>query len=194
MLGPLVLIALASPCQAASDPPVKDAPFKQYMAACVVVFPKQPKLSEREMFSDRRVKLHVETHRAAPVAYWIAEGQAPAPGTAPERTLDAARDDVLTALGGRLREERAVERDGRPGRELIVDVPRDARNGNRVALVRLEVGREASEGWFFEVVAVQPAGKRANPKDAERFIASFAPRAAKGTAPEVGRGKVTGSP
>jgi hypothetical protein len=194
MLGPLVLLALASPGQAPGDSPLKDAPFKQYMSACVAVFPKQPKLSEREMLSDRRVKLHVETHRAAPVVYWVAEGRRPDRGADPERTLDAARDDVLAALGGTLREERAVERDGRPGRELIVDVPRDARNGNRVAWVRLEVGREASEGWFFEIVAVRPAGKRANPKDAERFIASFAPRVANGKAPEVGRGKVTGGP
>jgi hypothetical protein len=85
-------------------------------------------------------------------------------GGDPQVLLDRLRSNAVSAVNGRLREEKRITVDGQPARLSVIDMPKD-----QVAVV-LHVMRGDQ---LYQAVAVVSAGQE-NGADTQHFINSFA--------------------
>ncbi len=84
------------------------------------------------------------------------------------RSLDSARDYLLTGKGWTLREERRITLDGFPGRRLTFDVFNPEDRIPFIASTRLFMVR----GDFYQITVVVPKAQSDSP-DVDRFLGSF---------------------
>ncbi len=90
-------------------------------------------------------------------------------GSEPAAVLDAARDDAVAQLKGKLQDEKPLDLAGFPARELTIEVPRSVVAGGATGKARLAlIGAR-----LYQVIAVQPL-QRSKPEEADAFLASFA--------------------
>ena len=82
----------------------------------------------------------------------------------PQAVLDRVRDDTVSWVNGRLREEKRITVDGQPARRSVIDIPED----NKVCVL-LQVLRGDQ---LYKAIAVVSAGQE-NGADTQRFIDSF---------------------
>ena len=85
-------------------------------------------------------------------------------GGDPQVLLDRLRSNAVSAVNGRLREEKRITVDGQPARRSVIDMPKD-----QVAVV-LHVMRGDQ---LYQAIAVVSAGHE-NGADTQHFIDSFA--------------------
>ena len=85
-------------------------------------------------------------------------------GGDPQVLLDRLRSNAVSAVNGRLREEKRITVDGQPARRSVIDMPKD-----QVAVV-LHVMRGDQ---LYQAIAVVSAGQE-NGADTQHFIDSFA--------------------
>jgi hypothetical protein len=85
-------------------------------------------------------------------------------GGDPQVLLDRLRDNAVSAVNGRLRDEKRITVDDQPSRRSVIDMPKD-----QVAVV-LHVMRGDQ---LYQAIAVVSAGQE-NGADTQRFINSFA--------------------
>ena len=86
-------------------------------------------------------------------------------GGVPQAVLDRVRDDTVSWVDGRLREEKRITINGQPGRRSVIDIPEDHK-----VCVLLQVLRGDQ---LYKAIAVVSAGQE-NCADTKRFIDSFA--------------------
>jgi hypothetical protein len=86
-------------------------------------------------------------------------------GGDPQAVLDRVRDDTVSWVNGRLREEKRITIDGQPARRSVIDIPEDHK-----VCVLLQVLRGDQ---LYKAIAVVSAGQE-NGADTKRFIDSFA--------------------
>ena len=79
--------------------------------------------------------------------------------------LDNARDDGAETTNGTVREEKKIDLDGHPGREVLIDTPRGYTYRVRFYLVK---------NRLYDVVALAKKGKE-NDADVVKFFDSFQP-------------------
>jgi hypothetical protein len=87
-------------------------------------------------------------------------------GGDPQAPFDKVRDDTVSWVNGKLREEKQITIGGQPARRSMIDMPED----NQVCVL-LQVMRGDQ---LYKAIAVVSAGQE-NGADTERFINSFAP-------------------
>ena len=85
-------------------------------------------------------------------------------GGDPQMLLDRLRSNAVSAVNGRLREEKRITVDGQPARRSVIDMPKD-----QVAIV-LHVMRGDQ---LYQAIAVVSAGQETG-ADTQHFIDSFA--------------------
>ena len=86
-------------------------------------------------------------------------------GGDPQALLDRVRDDTVSWVNGRLREDKRITVDGQPARRSVIDMPQDQQ-----VCVLLQVIRGDQ---LYKAIAVVSAGQE-NGADTQRFINSFA--------------------
>jgi len=82
----------------------------------------------------------------------------------PQAVLDRVRDDTVSWMNGRLREEKRITIDGQPARRSVIDIPEDKK-----VCVLLQVLRGDQ---LYKAIAVVSAGQE-NGAETQRFIDSF---------------------
>src|SRR5215471_17233028 len=126
MLSTLALILLGFPTQAA-DPPLRGwKEFSPKEGDFRVSMPGTPEeKSQTRETTDGVGKLTSYGIVREGFAYMIIRSDVPASVLAkgPKKVLDEARDQGVKKAGATLREEKAIELDGHPGREMVLDVP-----------------------------------------------------------------------
>lgn len=86
-------------------------------------------------------------------------------GGDPQPVLDRVRDDTVSWVNGRLREDRRIIIDGHPARRSVIDMPQD-----RQVCVLLQVMRGDQ---LYKAIAVVSAGQE-DGAETQHFIDSFA--------------------
>lgn len=86
-------------------------------------------------------------------------------GGDPQAVLDRVRDDTVSWVNGRLREDKRITIDGQPARRSVIDMPQD-----RQVCVLLQVMRGDQ---LYKAIAVVSAGQE-DGADTQRFINSLA--------------------
>src|SRR5262249_20758516 len=119
----------------------------------------------------KSLDLVTASRKKGPVTYSAAFGDlATAIGDDPKPILDAARDEFVKAVKGKLAEERAMSFDGLFGRELKVEVPRSVVAGGALVRARIFVGGAR----LYELSAVMPSKQAIlSAKELDAFFASF---------------------
>ena len=82
----------------------------------------------------------------------------------PQAGLDRVRDDTVSWVDGRLREEKRITIDGQPARRSVIDIPEDHK-----VCVLLQVLRGDQ---LYKAIAVVSSGQESG-ADTQRFIDSF---------------------
>jgi len=86
----------------------------------------------------------------------------------PKEVLDEARENGVRNSGGTLGEEKEIELDGKPGREMLLDLPPAKASGGRIYRARVYlVGRT-----HFQVITLAPKSQE-NPGEMKAFLDSF---------------------
>jgi hypothetical protein len=86
----------------------------------------------------------------------------------PRKTLDEARDKGVRKSGGTLREEKEIEMNGHPGRELVLDLPDSRFRGGAIYKTRIYlVGRTQ-----YQVITASSKAKE-RPGQMKAFLESF---------------------
>jgi hypothetical protein len=123
--------------------------------------------------------------------YSVVSGELKATPDDPAAALDAARDDLVKGLKGKLVEEKPCELGGAPARELKIEIPKTVVAGGAMGWARISL----MDRKLYELIAVQSATEAKNgAAPVETFFDSFktsdkpsaAPKvAAKDSKPEV---------
>jgi hypothetical protein len=114
--------------------------------------------TELAIFESRRDGVSLTFMTALP------ERRADIAGGDPQAVLDRVRDDTVSWVDGRLREEKRITIDGQPARRSVIDIPEDHK-----VCVLLQVLRGDQ---LYKAIAVVSAGQE-NGADTQRFIDSF---------------------
>jgi len=86
----------------------------------------------------------------------------------PKKVLDEARDNGVRNSGGTLREEKEIKLDGKPGREMLLDLPPSKVKGGGIYRSRVYlIGRT-----HFQVMTMAPKS-RENAVETKAFLDSF---------------------
>jgi hypothetical protein len=162
----LVLLALGSIASASAQNWVE---HKSQAGGYRVEFPQAPKVVSEDVktgsgvrrlevatFEDRRDGVSVTFMTTLPERPAVVDAQA---------AFDRVRDDTVSWVNGRLREEKRITVGGQPARRSVIDMPQD-----KQVCVLLQVMRGDQ---LYKAIAVVSAGQE-NGADTQRFIDSFA--------------------
>ena len=165
----LFLVVLGSLASASAQSWVE---YKSQGAGYRVEFPQTPKVVSEDVKTSsgvRRMEVATfETRREGVSLTFMTtlpERQTVVAGGDPQAQLDRVRDDTVSWVNGRLREEKRITVDGQPARRSVIDIPED----NKVCVL-LQVLRGDQ---LYKAIAVVSAGQE-NGADTQRFIDSFA--------------------
>jgi hypothetical protein len=169
LLLALLLVALSSFAPASAQ---KWVEYKPQGAAFRLEFPQAPNIVRYDAKTDSGVHpMELATFESrrdgVSLTFMTALPERPAGFTAgdPQAVLDRVRDDTVSWMNGRLREEKRITIVGQPARRSVIDVPDD----NKVCVL-LQVLRGDQ---LYKAIAVVSAGQE-NGVDTQRFINSFA--------------------
>ena len=144
--------------------------YKDAAAGCRVEFPDKPKVQTqlvKTTAGDRHMgtaSLEIQRNGASFEFMTVIPGRPNIYNPDPQVTLDRTRDNAVSAVNGKLREEkRLTGANGEPARRNVIDMP-----DGRVAVV-LQVMRGDQ---LYQAIAVVSAGQE-DSADIRRFIGSF---------------------
>ena len=165
----LFLVVLSSFTPASAQ---KWVEYKSQGAGYRVEFPQAPKVVGEDVKTSsgvRRMEVATfETRREGVSLTFMTtlpERQTIVAGGDPQALLDRVRDDTVSWVNGRLREEKRISIDGQPARRSVIDMPQD-----KQVCVLLQVLRGDQ---LYKAIAVVSAGQESG-ADTQRFINSFA--------------------
>jgi len=165
----LLLVTLSSFAPASAQ---KWVEYKPRGAGFRVEFPQAPKVVSEDAKTSsgvRRMELATFESRRDGVSLTFMTTLPERPtgfaGGDPQALLDRVRDDTVSWVNGRLREEKRISIDGQPARRSVIDMPEDHQ-----VCVLLQVLRGDQ---LYKAIAVVSAGQE-NGADTQRFINSFA--------------------
>ena len=148
--------------------------YKPQGAGYRVEFPETPKVVSEDIKAGsgvRRMEVATFESRRDGVSLTfmttLPERQTVSAGGDPQALLDRVRDDTVSWVNGKLRDEKRITIDGQPARRSVIDMPQD----NQVCVL-LQVMRGDQ---LYKAIAVVSAGQESG-ADTERFINSFALR------------------
>ncbi|SEP22752.1 hypothetical protein SAMN02990966_04502 [Rhodospirillales bacterium URHD0017] len=165
----LFLVVLGSLASASAQSWVE---YKSQGAGYRVEFPQAPKVVSEDVKTSSGVRrMEVATFEArregASLTFMttLPERQAVVAGGDPQAPFDKVRDDTVSWVNGKLREEKQISIGGQPARRSVIDMPQDQQ-----VCVLLQVMRGDQ---LYKAIAVVSAGQE-NGTDTQRFINSFA--------------------
>jgi hypothetical protein len=136
-----------------------------------VKMPDLPKESARTVETPKgTVNLSLYVVEKNGVGYVVVRSVLPPAAVAgsPKTVLDEARDDGVKNSGGTLKEEKEIELDGHPGREMILELPDSRIRGGGIYRTRIYlVGRT-----HYQVIAASSKAKD-QPRQVAAFLESF---------------------
>jgi hypothetical protein len=165
----LLLVVLSSFAPASAQ---KWVEYKPQGAGFRLEFPQAPNVVREDVKTSSGVR-HMELatfevrRDGVSLTFMTALPERPAgfTGGDPQAVLDRVRDDTVSWVSGRLREEKRITIDGQPARRSVIDMPQD----NQVCVL-LQVLRGDQ---LYKAIAVVSAGQE-NGADTQRFVNSFA--------------------
>jgi hypothetical protein len=165
----LLLVVLSSFAPASAQ---KWVEYKSQGGAYRVEFPEAPKVVSEDVKTGagvRRMEVATFESRRDGVSLTfmttLPERPAAVAGGDPQAELDKVRDDTVSWMNGKLREEKRITIDGQPARRSVIDMPQD----NQVCVL-LQVMRGDE---LYKAIAVVSAGQE-DGADTQRFVNSFA--------------------
>jgi hypothetical protein len=165
----LLLVVLSSVAPAGAQNWVE---HKSQGAGYRVEFPQAPKVVSEDVKTGsgvRRMEVATFESRRDGVSLTfmttLPERQTIVAGSDAQAPFDKVRDDTVSWVNGKLREEKRITVDGQPARRSVIDMPQD----NQVCVL-LQVMRGDQ---LYKAIAVVSAGQE-NGADTQRFINSFA--------------------
>jgi hypothetical protein len=141
-----------------------------------VSMPDEPKVSEDTIQKDGTISRGYLVDQGS-VAYMVHYSLFPPPKSkrppAPDQLLDAARDELVPHMKGKLRNERRFALGETRAAELVLDVPETKDEAAYVIKARLYVRRDPAthRAMLYQSVVVGPVGYDAHPNVA-RFLDS----------------------
>jgi hypothetical protein len=169
LLPVLLFLLFGIPGQASAQQWVE---YKPRGAGYRVEFPQAPKVVSEDVKTGsgvRRMEVATFESRRDGVSLTfmttLPERPTVVAGGDPQALLDRVRDDTVSWVNGRLREEKRITIGGQPARRSVIDIPED----NKVCVL-LQVLRGDQ---LYKAIAVVSAGQE-NGADTQRFIDSFA--------------------
>jgi hypothetical protein len=167
----IALVALLFPLQVSPAPLAGWKDFSPKGGGFIVKMPADPEETTRTIeavHGTTRVRqFGVERDG---VAYMVTRTDLPPAAVAggPRKTLDEARDEGVRKSGGTLKEERAIELDGHPGREMVLELPETRARVGGIYTTRIYlVGRT-----HYQIARLSPKGKE-RPAETKAFLESF---------------------
>lgn len=162
----LLLFALGSLASASAQTWVE---YKPKGAGYRVEFPQAPKVVSEDVKTGtgvRRLEVATfESRRDGISLTFMTTLPERHAGADPQAQLDKVRDDTVSWMSGKLREEKRITIDGQPARRSVIDMPQD----NQVCVL-LQVMRGDE---LYKAIAVVSAGQE-NGADTQRFLSSYA--------------------
>jgi hypothetical protein len=171
MAGHFLLLVLATTVQAGSA----EATWKPFTSATggyTVLHPAKP-TERKQMLSlpgRKKVDLSLVAVKRSTSSYSVASGDLDAVPDDAKAILDAARDDDVKSLKGKVNDEKSSDQGGVSARELKIEVPKSYMAGGALGRARISL----IDRKLYLVVAVQSTtDAQKTPRAVEDFFASF---------------------
>jgi hypothetical protein len=165
----LLLVVLSGFAPASAQ---KWVEYKPQGAGFRLEFPRAPDIVPSEAKTDSGVRptelaIFESRRKGVSLTFMTALPERPTgfTGGDPQAVLDRVRDDTVSWVNGRLREDKRITIDGQPARRSVIDIPEDHK-----VCVLLQVLRGDQ---LYKAIAVVSAGQE-NGADTQRFINSLA--------------------
>jgi hypothetical protein len=169
MFSPTLLVALATIVQPAASTQLWK-PYSPPQGNYSVSLPAKPTEKKQALtLPGGKVDMTVVSVKRG-ASYSVASGELKASPDDPAGVLDAARDDVVKGLKGKLVEETPCELGGAPARELKIEIPKTVVAGGAVGRARISL----FDRKLYELIAVQTSTEaKSGAAPFDDFFASF---------------------
>jgi hypothetical protein len=184
MVSKTILIALAAALQSGGAAQAWK-PFSSTKGGYAVSLPVRPVERKQAITLPRAGKIDMNVasaKRSSAATYSVGVAELELDSDQASAILDAAREDVVKTLKGKLIDESPTDLNGSTGRELKIEIPKSVMAGGASGRARIYVIGPR----LYEVIAVQStAESHLNAAEVDQFFASFKPTKTPATTSEA---------